>query len=157
MSLSSPIEVSDTEGVKWAKLQRIFRAIADAAGITYSMSGFLTDIEPRETEGVKWAKLGAWAQLIASNTGGLPPASSLQKGVMPLVVGQQSYVIVFPVAFAAAPSYFDAPVQMVNSTGEVFTAEPDLTTLTAAGVTVWLSGIPTGASTGSRINWLAIL
>lgn len=68
MSLLSPILVGDTEGVKWAKLQRQLRAVADAAGIAYSMNFPLNDIQVGDTEGEKWAKVGAWAQLLAANT-----------------------------------------------------------------------------------------
>ncbi len=70
MSLLSAILPSDIEGVKWAKLQRIFRQIADNAGISYALGFPLTDIQPSDTEGIKWQKLGAWAKLIADNIGG---------------------------------------------------------------------------------------
>lgn len=82
MSLLSPILPSDQEGVKWAKLQRLLRAIADAAGISYTMSGFLSDINPSDTEGVKWAKLGAWTQLIADNI-----STAIGAGVTQIVAG----------------------------------------------------------------------
>ncbi len=74
-------------------------------------------------------------------------------GDVPLVVGQQSYNIVFSPAFAAIPTSFSAQVQMASSGSEIFFVNADVSTLTASGVTVWLSGIPTAASTGSVINW----
>lgn len=158
MSLSSPIEVSDTEGVKWSKLQRFFQLIADNAGITYTMSGFLTPILPRETEGVKWAKLGAWAQLIAGNiSGGLPPTSVLQVGSEPLVIGQQSYVITFPVPFAGVPRLFIPSIKMPDQNGELFTLGDTDVDRSAIDTTVWLGGLPTALSTGGEINWIAIL
>jgi hypothetical protein len=78
-----------------------------------------------------------------------------QKGVVALVAGTQNYDIVFPVPFASAPTFFDAPIQMPNSNGEVFEAVADRSSLSATGVTVWLSGIPTAASAGGYINWIA--
>ncbi len=54
MSLYSPILSSDIEGVKWAKLQRLFRQMADNAGISYALGFPLTDIQPSDTEGIKW-------------------------------------------------------------------------------------------------------
>lgn len=83
-------------------------------------------------------------------------SAATQTGVIALVEGQQSYVIAFPVGFGSTPSYFNAAVQMPTDSGEVFTADADLSTLTATGVTVWLSGVPTAASAGGRINWLAV-
>ncbi len=71
MSLSSPILTSDTDGVKFAKLQRLVRLALDNASISYTMSGLLTPILPSDTQGVKWAKLGRWMQELATNiTGG---------------------------------------------------------------------------------------
>src|SRR6185503_4072839 len=70
MSLLSAIFPFETEGVKFAKLQRKLRGIADAAGISYSISGLLSDISPGDTQGIKWAKLGAWTQEISDNIGG---------------------------------------------------------------------------------------
>lgn len=82
-------------------------------------------------------------------------AGASQSGKVALVAGTQNYNIVFS-GLIAAPDFFDATVQMVNNSGEIFTVEADLSTLTSDGVTVWLSGIPTAASTGAYINWLAI-
>jgi len=91
----------------------------------------------------------------ANNVNAVPPATVQQKGTVAIVAGTQSYAITFPSAFGSAPTFFGANVQMVNSSGEVFTVVADLSTLTASGVTVWLSGIPTAASTGAFINWIA--
>lgn len=70
MSLASPILTSDTEGTKFAKLQRLIRLALDNAGISYTMSGLLTPILTSDTQGTKWAKLGAWMQQLASNISG---------------------------------------------------------------------------------------
>ena len=87
-----------------------------------------------------------------------PPSTKLvQKGKVALVAGTQSYNIVFSPAFATVPTSFLADVQMVNSTGEAFDVMADLSTLTTAGVTVWLSAVPTALSTGAFINWRAEL
>lgn len=155
MSLLTPILQGDTEGVKWAKLQRWLRLAADNAGISYTMSYPLSDIQQGDTEGVKWAKLGAWAKLLAENIGVLPPVSQLQVGSEALVNGQQSYDIVFPAAFSAAPRLFSPTLQLGGDNAETFTLGWD--NLTANGVRVWLNGAPTAASAGSQINWLAIL
>jgi len=93
--------------------------------------------------------------IYAPGQSGNPPASVVQKGSAALVVGQQSYAIAFPVQFETVPTSFAAQVQMPNSNGEVFFASADLSTLTVSGVTVWLDGIPTAASTGGYINWRA--
>lgn len=82
--------------------------------------------------------------------------SSTQTGLVPLVEGQQSYDIVFSPEFTSAPSFFDATVRMPSSSGEVFTVEMDAATLSTTGVTVWLSGVPSAASTGGYINWMAL-
>lgn len=70
MSLLASVNPNDTEGVKWAKLQRWVRQVLDNAGITYTMSGLLSDINVSDTEGVKFAKLGAWLQELANNITG---------------------------------------------------------------------------------------
>lgn len=79
-------------------------------------------------------------------------------GRVALVIGQQSYAISFgaPSPFAAAPSSVWFEIEMPGSNGELFTVGKDLTTLTAAGVTAWLSGLPTSASSGGYLRWNAI-
>lgn len=79
-----------------------------------------------------------------------------QRGLVPLVDGQQSYALVFDPAFASVPSFVDAVVQMPNSSGEVLEAVVDRSTLTSSGCTVWLSGVPSAASVGGYINWYAL-
>ena len=86
-----------------------------------------------------------------------PPASVQQTGTVALVAGTQSYAIVFSPAFSAAPGFIGGSVLMPTSSGETFEVAFDLSTLTASGVTAWLSGIPTAASAGGSINWLAAL
>jgi len=81
-------------------------------------------------------------------------SSSTQTGLIPLVEGQQSYVLTFSPPFASTPSYFAPSVRMPNSSGEVFEATYE--GLTETGVTIWLSGIPTAASDGGYINWMAL-
>lgn len=83
-------------------------------------------------------------------------STQTQTGLVPLVDGQQSYDIVFTTPFAGVPGFADASVQMPNSSGEVFEATIDRSTLTASGCTVWLSGIPSAASVGGYINWYAL-
>lgn len=75
-------------------------------------------------------------------------------GSTPLIAGQQSYAIVFSPAFSLPPVFFPS-VQMPSSSGEIFFANADVSTLTASGVTVWLSGLPTSASVGGNVTWEA--
>lgn len=82
-------------------------------------------------------------------------ANVSQTGSIALVAGQQSYVIAFPLTFAIAPTFIPT-VNMPNDSGEVFEATADLSTLTVSGVTVWLSGVPSAASAGGTISWIAI-
>lgn len=86
-----------------------------------------------------------------------PPADVQQAGTVDLVAGTQSYAIAFSPAFASVPSFVGAQVQMPSDSGDVLFAAVDLSTLTASGVTVWLNGVPTPASTGGKINWIAAL
>lgn len=93
-----------------------------------------------------------------SGSGATPPPSSVQqRGLVNLVAGTQSYAIAFSPVFASAPGFVGAQVQMPSGSGEVLSAAIDLSTLTASGVTVWLNGVPTAASTGGKINWIAAL
>lgn len=80
--------------------------------------------------------------------------NSSQTGSTPLVAGQQSYDITFPVSFGSTPTFFSATVEMPSDDGEVFDAS--YAELTETGVRVWLSGVPTSASDGGFIKWLAI-
>src|SRR6478736_5900977 len=82
-------------------------------------------------------------------------ANVTQTGSIALVAGQQSYVIAFPIAFGNTPTFLPT-VNMPNDSGEVFEASPDISTLGINGVTVWLSGVPSSASAGGTISWLAI-
>lgn len=87
----------------------------------------------------------------------IPPTDIQQTGLVALVAGTQSYAVVFAPAFASAPSFFGAEIQMPSSSGETFEAVVDRSSLTASGITVWLSGVPTAASAGGKINWIANL
>lgn len=75
-------------------------------------------------------------------------------GSVALVAGQQSYPIVFPTPFAAAPTNIALTVAIPNTSGEMFFANYDFSTLTAYGVTLILSGVPTSASAGGYINYV---
>lgn len=81
--------------------------------------------------------------------------SNFLTGLVPVVVGQQSYSITFSPAFTTAPSFTQASLQMASSTGEFSEVTLDRSTLTASGVTAWLDGVPGAASTGAQINWIA--
>jgi hypothetical protein len=105
-----------------------------------------------------WRNRGTQGQYNPGGGGGTPPPSSVQQtGNVALVAGTQSYAIVFSPAFGAAPGFIGGSVLMPTSSGETFEVAFDLSTLTASGVTAWLSGIPTAASDGGSINWIAAL
>lgn len=106
-----------------------------------------------------WRRRGTQGQYNPSGAGSSPPSPGVQQtGSVPLVVGQQGpYAIAFSPAFASAPSFVGASVLMASSSGETFEVALDLSSLTASGVNAWLSGVPTAASTGAQINWIAAL
>ena len=71
MSLLTNTDPSDSNGVKWAKLQLWVRQACDNAHIGYTLGGLLTNIDPTDSEGVKFAKLQRWLRVLADNiTGG---------------------------------------------------------------------------------------
>lgn len=74
-------------------------------------------------------------------------------GRIALVAGQQSYQVSFTPPFAAAPNGMFPTVQMPNDSGDVLAAS--YSDITAYGCTVWLSGVPTSASAGGFIAWMA--
>lgn len=145
----------ESEGTKWQVLQAWVKLAVINAGISIPMSDpLLTDINLGDTEGTKWAKLQRWMTLLAQNiSGGGGGGTSLQRGNVALVAGQQAYPIIFTTPFAGAPTFVTGSVRMPNSSGESFDVVFDLSTLTTTGVTAYLSGIPTAASTGGFINW----
>jgi len=145
----------ESEGTKWQVLQAWIRLAVVNAGISIPMSDpLLSDINLGDSEGTKWAKLQRWFALLANNiSSGGGGGTALQKGNVALVSGQQSYAIIFTTPFAATPTFLTGSVQMPNSSGESFDVVFDLSTLTTSGVTAYLSGVPTGASTGGYINW----
>lgn len=158
--MSDPLLINltgfESEGTKWAVVQRWLKLAIQNASITIPMSDpLLTDINFADSEGTKWAKFQRWLALLANNItgGGGGGGTTLQKGTVNLVAGTQSYAIVFTTPFASAPTFLSGSVQMPSSSGEVFDVAFDLSTLTTTGVTAWLSGIPTAASAGGKINW----
>lgn len=106
-----------------------------------------------------WRHRGTQGQYNPSGAGSSPPSPAVeQTGEEALVVGQQGpYAIAFSPAFASVPSYFNANVQMPDSTGESFEVTIDRSSLTTSGVNVWLSGAPSALSSGGYINWIAKL
>lgn len=94
--------------------------------------------------------------LIAETGGGGGGSTTLQKGSVDLVAGQQSYAVVFTTPFASAPTTLPQPVVMMpDDSGEVLSVSYDLSTLTTNGVIAWLSAVPTAASTGGKLIWTA--
>lgn len=69
--MPTDINPSDTNGVKWVKLQAWLKQACENAGIHGDGSDpLLTDINTGDTEGVKWAKLQRWMKLLAEGIGG---------------------------------------------------------------------------------------
>jgi hypothetical protein len=102
------------------------------------------------------ASSGGFVNWRASNTPTSYPSPSGQlSGSTALVAGTQYYDLTFATPFGGLPTGVFASVRMPNSSGEVFTASPDYSTLTPRGVRVWLNGTPTSASNGGTLNWLA--
>lgn len=73
-------------------------------------------------------------------------------GTVSIVSGQQSYALTFSPAFSVAPIIVPT-VEMASSSGEIFYASVDRSSITVSGATVWLSGIPIDG--GGVIAWEA--
>ena len=63
-----PIQPSDSEGLKWLKLQASIKAAVIAAGVTIPES--LTDVSSSDSDGIKWAKTQRWLALLSTGSGG---------------------------------------------------------------------------------------
>lgn len=143
MSLSSPILVGDTEGVKFAKLQRLIRLALDNASISYSMSGLLTPILPSDTQGVKWAKLGRWMDELATNISG-GGTGNVRSGTVALAQNDTEKAVVFSTAFTGAGVPQVVPTVVPPVGGDAIDAWVEDTDVTNAGATITFSAaIPT--------------
>lgn len=80
--------------------------------------------------------------------------TQFQTGLTPVVQGQQSYPVVFPAAFSAAPEYAK-PVYQPGAAGEANEAVVARDTLSPTGFTAWLRGVPGENALGAQINWSA--
>lgn len=145
MSLSSPILTSDTDGVKFAKLQRLIRLALDNASISYVMSGLLTPILPSDTQGVKYAKLGRWMDELATNiSGGGGGTGNVRSGTVALAQNDTEKAVVFGTAFTGAgvPSLVPTVIPPVG--GDAIDAWVEDGDVTNAGATITFSAaIPT--------------
>lgn len=74
-------------------------------------------------------------------------------GSIPLVESQQSYSLEFDPPFTRIPSFFKATVAMPSSSGEIFKAAA--VAPSASSATITLDAVPSAASVGGFINWLA--
>ncbi len=86
--------------------------------------------------------------------GGWPPATNkYQTGSVNLVAGTQSYSVLFSPALTGTPTVVDVQVYMNDSDGEVLFASVQKDTVSSAGFTFWLSGVP--SDTGGVAKWTA--
>lgn len=154
MSLSSPILTSDTEGVAFAKLQRLIRLALDNASISYSMSGLLTPISPSDTRGVKFAKLGAWLSELATNiSGGGGGTGNVRSGTVALAQNDTEKAVVFSTAFTGASVPQVVPIVVPPVGGDAIEAWVEDGDATNAGATVTLAAaIPTS---GYQLTFVA--
>lgn len=97
--LLSTVELDDSTGMRYAKLQRWLRSAADNAGIGYTIGGLLSNVELDDSEGMRFAKLQRWLKVIADGLSGggsipiyvTPPATSTSAGVAGQVAYDASY------------------------------------------------------------------
>lgn len=155
------LNTHESEGTNWAVIQRWIKQACINASITIPMSDpLLRDLTTHDSEGTRWAVIQRWLALLANNItgggggGGWPPATNVyQKGSVNLVAGTQSYAVVFSPALTGVPSVVDIQVYMNDADGESLVATPQKDTVTAAGFTFWLSGVPVDA--GGVAKWTA--
>lgn len=133
MSLLSPILVSDTEGVKFAKLQRQLKLVADNAGISYTMSFPLSDILVGDTEGVKWAKVGAWTKLIADN---IVPSGGGSGGIITSATWAGAAILDEIFGYFRAPASTTFSVAQISAQEAPVGAAINITLVDGAGVSL---------------------
>lgn len=106
---------TESEGTKWAVLQRWVKQAIINAGITIPMSDpLLSDINFGDSEGTKWAKLQRWMTLLANNiTSGGGGVSSITAGAG-ISVNQPTGAVVVT-ATGGAPT---AMATTVNNSGD---------------------------------------
>ncbi len=86
--------------MRFAKLQRWMRSIADGAGIGYTVGGLLSNVELDDSEGMRFAKLQRWLKVISDGISGggsipvyvTPPATSTSPGTAGNMAYDGSYL-----------------------------------------------------------------
>lgn len=115
---------TESEGTKWAVVQRWVKQAVINAGIIIPMSDpMLSDINFADSEGTKWAKLQRWLTLLAQNIsgGGGGAVNSLIAGSGIALSPPTGVGNVTISATAAAPTDY---VALANSSGDT-TITPD--------------------------------
>jgi hypothetical protein len=100
-----------------------------------------------------WVVVPATVQEALDELAGSGGGGGLRSGSEAIVAAQQSYPIVFTPNFAVPPTKIRGWIQMATSAGDQFTVAADMSSVTVAGATLWLGGIP-GASAGT-LDWEA--
>lgn len=82
--------------------------------------------------------------------------SNQLSGFIPVVAGNQGpYPVVFPTAFTGNPQWVEGNYLLNGPNGEANEAYVDGLSVSPTGFSIWLRGIPTSASAGAQIAWLA--
>lgn len=153
MSLLSPITPFDSEGVKWAKLQRQLRLAADNAGISYTMTFPLTDILPSDSEGIKWTKLGAWTSLLAD---GITPPAGGSGGVITSVTWVGSAILNEIFGYFRAPAATTFRVAQISAQDIPTGAAIIITMVNGAGVSLGVTATLASGSSFQETNISAL-
>lgn len=66
----SDIQLDDSDGMRFSKLQLWVRNAVDNAEIGYTIGGLLSDIDLSDSEGVRFAKLQRWLTVLANGLSG---------------------------------------------------------------------------------------
>lgn len=99
---------------------------------------------------------GRGAVTVNSTGGGgwPPPTNKFQAGSVNIAAGNQGpYAVLFSPALSGAPVVVDVQVYMNDVDGEILFATVQKDTVSSAGFSFWLSGVP--ADTGGVAKWSA--
>ena len=124
--MPTDINPSDTNGVKWVKLQAWLKQACENAGIHGDGSDpLLTDINTGDTEGVKWAKLQRWMKLLAENIGSGPAVELVESAIKD-----------YPIGFASVDGVLTLDVTSFQIKNYVIQVTEDITSIVVTGIPV---------------------